>query len=215
MAGKRHDADRWIPIFLEARHAGLSVNKACARAQIAAGTAYYHRDRNDVLAARWYGGAAPKSAEAPSNEIVPSSRGGNWKARFLETLVETSSISASAARAGAPLSKVYKARRDDAAFAAKWREALLEGYDNLEMELLGYLRDPAPTRKLDVAAALRLLVAHRETIARERALREDEDEQAVLDSIDRFIEDMRQRRLTNAAVLEERAHDDGTGDGED
>ena len=77
------------------------------------------------------------------------------------------------------------------------------------MELLGYLRAPQPGRKMDVAAALRLLGAHRETVERRRALAEDEDEQAVLDSIDAFLEDMRQRRLANEAILIEAESGDG------
>jgi hypothetical protein len=108
-----------------------------------------------------------------------------------------------------PLRTVYKTRRDDAGFAAKWRAALHEGYDNLEMDLLGHLRAPNPARKMDVASSLRLLIAHRETVARERALREDDDEQAVLDSIDAFIEDMRQRRLANSTILLESEAADG------
>ena len=39
------------------------------------------------------------------------------------------------------------------------------------MEVLCYLRDTAPERKMDVSAALRLLAAHKETIAAERATR--------------------------------------------
>ena len=40
----------------------------------------------------------------------------------------------------------------------------------------------------------------REAIAAYRA-EEEEDEQAVLESIDAFIEDMRQRRFANEAIL--------------
>ena len=89
----------------------------------------------------------------------------------------------------------------DAGFAAKWLAALREGYDNLEIELLGYLRDPAPGRKMDVTAALRLLAAHRETVERQRALTEEDDEDGLLDSLDRFIDDMCVRREANAAIL--------------
>ena len=107
-----------------------------------------------------------------------------------------------------PARTVYQHRRDDPAFAAKWLVALREGYDNLEIELLGYLRAPGLKRKMDVASALRLLAAHRETVARERALAEEENEQAVLESIDAFIEEIRQRRAANAAILIETAGDD-------
>jgi hypothetical protein len=78
---------------------------------------------------------------------------------------------------------------------------LREGYDNLEIELLGYLRNPDPARKMDVAAAVRLLAAHRAAVERERALEGEEDEQAVLDSIDAFLEGMRERRIANEAAL--------------
>lgn len=137
-----------------------------------------------------------------------------WIPRFLAALAETSNVSASALRARVPLATVYKVRRSDAAFRALWQQALNEGYDNLEMELLGHLRDPESTRKMDVTAALRLLAAHRETVARERALREDDDEEEVLKSIDRFIDDIQRRRAANAAVLaeEERGQEQGQAD---
>ena len=72
------------------------------------------------------------------------------------------------------------------------------------------MRDPQPKRKMDVAAALRLLAAHRQTVERQRSLAAEQDEDAVLESIDRFIEDMRQRRFANDAILvETQVHDDG------
>jgi hypothetical protein len=80
----------------------------------------------------------------------------------------------------------------------EWQAALHEGYDMLEMELLGYLRDPQPERKMEVAAALRLLAAHRETVERRRALAAEEDDEALLESIDRFIDDMAERRPPTA-----------------
>ena len=81
-----------------------------------------------------------------------------------------------------PTASAYKARREEAAFAVAWRAALREGYDNLDIELLGHLRDPQSERKMDVAAAVRLLGAHRATVERERALAEEEDEHVVLES---------------------------------
>ena len=62
---------------------------------------------------------------------------------------------------------------------------------------------------MDVAGALRLLAAHRETVERRRALSEEEDEQAVLDSIDRFIDEMRERRAANTAILSAAESADG------
>lgn len=213
MAAKRRDPDAWMPAFFAALGEGMPIKRAAAVAGVSPGTSYYYRHRNSQFAARWDAARTPETASTPLPAVLPPAAllHAGWRANFFDALVETSNVSASAARAGVPLSTVYKLRRRDAAFAARWREALHEGYDNLEMELLGHLRDPRPTRKMDAAAALRLLVAHRETVARERALREDDDEQAVLDSIDRFIEDMRQRRLANDAILAETEADDGCG----
>jgi hypothetical protein len=206
---------QWIPAFLAALTETKNVRGAAAAARIAPGTAYSQRKTNGRFAEAWTAITVPVCPTAADGlePIEPAAvRGSGWRTSFLEALAETSNVSEAARRANIPLRTAYKTRRDDAPFAAKWRSALYEGYDNLEMEVLGYLRDPAPTRKMDVAAALRLLVAHRETVARERALREDDDEQAVLESIDRFIEDMRQRRFANAAILLEAQ---GGDDGED
>ena len=203
----------WMPTFL----AVLAETRIVARAVEAAGitnnAAYHQRRTRRHIAEAWDAALKAKtldSAAEPGPEIPPA-RSWGWRIRFLEALAETSNVSASAIRANVPNRAVYKLRREDPAFAAKWRAALLEGYDHLEMDLLGYLRDPDPARKMDVTAALRLLTAHRETVARERALQEDDDEQAVLDSIDRFIEDMRQRRAANEAILIEAE----TGNGAD
>jgi hypothetical protein len=52
-----------------------------------------------------------------------------------------------------------------------------------------------------------------ERIRREVLVDDNEDEQAVLDSIDRFLEDMRERRQANDAILAEIARsDDAEGD---
>ncbi len=142
--------------------------------------------------------------EAPRPRRMPARKpNAQWRRTFLDALAETSNVRAAARRARIAAGRAYKARRAEPEFRAQWYAALLEGYEHLEMETLHRLRmgtgkdDP----KFDIAAALRLLALHRETVARERAFREDEDEQAVLDSIDSFIEDMRQRRAANAAIL--------------
>ena len=137
----------------------------------------------------------------------------HWRTYFLAKLVETSNVSLSAKAAGISVSRVYRARRDHAGFAAEWRLALREGYDNLEMELLAYLRAEKPEHKMDVANALRLLAHHRQAVAHERAQDDDRSEQEVLDSIDAMIDEMRQRRQENAAILAE--GDPGTPDDED
>lgn len=110
---------------------------------------------------------------------------------FLAALAETSNVTASADAARLSPREVYRLRRTDPQFAANWRAALHEGYEHLEMEVLAYLRGKQTETKLDTANAIRLLAAHRQTIAEIRALREDDDEQAVLASIDALIDRMR------------------------
>lgn len=115
----------------------------------------------------------------------------HWRTYFLQALAASSNVAASAASIGASTSRVYKARREEPDFAAAWRAALNEGYEHLEMEVLAYLRGNDPERKLDVANALRLLAAHRQTVAEIRSYDNADNEQAVLDSIDQLIDRMR------------------------
>lgn len=86
----------------------------------------------------------------------------------------------------------------------------MEGYDLLELETLFRLRNGkvrGEDRKHDIANAIRLLKAHSETMASERARREDLDEQDVLESIDRMIDQMRERAAANTALLAEDTDD--------
>lgn len=125
----------------------------------------------------------------------------HWRTYFLAELVETSNVSASAEKAKISTSRAYKVRREDPAFAAQWRAALCEGYENLEMELLGYLRKPDAVHKMDVANAIRLLSHHRECVARERAIADNRSEAEVLESIDAMIDEMRERAAANSALI--------------
>jgi hypothetical protein len=201
----------WVAVFLAALAETGHVRRAIKASGASQSTVYLRRRHNLRFAESWQAAlaASPRAALAQPGAVVTRSVG--WRTAFLEALAETSNITASAIRANVPLRTVYKVRRADAAFAAGWQVALSEGYDSLEMELLGYLRDPQPERKMDVAAAQRLLAAHRATVERRRALDEEDDEQATLESIDRFLEDMRQRRIANSAILNEAE----TGDGEE
>lgn len=127
----------------------------------------------------------------------------NWKFIFLETLAETSNVTKAAASCGAITSYVYKHRREDPAFRAKWNAALLEGYEHLEMETLHRLRfgtgpdDP----KFDIPNALRLLAAHKETVAREKARRGKRDRATVLASLNAKLDKMRERRAAAERLL--------------
>ena len=144
-----------------------------------------------------------ETAKLTANKAKPK-RGKHWRDHFLSALSATSNISAACAAAIVDRSDAYKARNSEPAFAAAWRSALLEGYEALELETLCRLREGelrSDERRFDIANALRLLKAHSEAVASERARREDRDEQDVLDSLDRMIESMRERAASNAAFV--------------
>lgn len=129
----------------------------------------------------------------------------HWRALFLQTLAETSNVTAAAKEAGANPARAYKLRRENADFRREWAAALLEGYEHLEMETLHRLRfgsgpdDP----KFDIPNALRLLAAHREMAARERARQTREDEAEVLASLKAKIALMRERKQAAKRILAE------------
>ena len=139
---------------------------------------------------------------------------GHWRSQFLATLAETSNVSAAAREAGVNPSRAYKVRREETAFRAKWYEALLEGYDLLELETLHRLRMGVDAgkedRKFDIANALRILMMHRETVARERALRNHGDEESVLAELNARLDGMRAREAEIALLLTE-DETDGNG----
>ena len=125
-----------------------------------------------------------------------------WSPVFLSELAATSNVRAAARKAGIHTATAYEARRADAEFNHKWQDALCEGYDHLEMELLHRLRSgevkPAKdvkrgTRQFDNPTAFRLLAAHRESAAQHRAVLENEDADAILASIDAKLDRMRER----------------------
>ena len=126
---------------------------------------------------------------------------GHWRVYFLEHLIATSNITAAATYAKTVPSRAYRTRKQDPVFAAQWDAALAEGYRNLEMDLLAYLRNPSPDHKMDVASAIRLLTLHRASVAHQRAAGDERSEQEVLDSIDRMIDEMRERAAANTAQL--------------
>jgi len=114
-------------------------------------------------------------------------------------------VTIAAQRAGIAASCAYRLRKHEPEFARQWLIALCEGFDNLEMEVLGRLRRGEPRDpdgvKYDNAAAIRLLAQHRANAERGRALRDDDDEKAVLASIDALFRRMRERRAARAATL--------------
>lgn len=127
-----------------------------------------------------------------------------WSKRFLAELAATSNITASANKAEVCTSTVYEARRNRPDFNRAWQQALCEGYDHLEMELLYRLRTgeikraagaKVGVRTFENAVALRQLAAHKESVARQRAIRDNENAAEVIASINAKLEQMRQRAL--------------------
>ncbi|PKB14246.1 hypothetical protein B0I00_2878 [Novosphingobium kunmingense] len=131
-----------------------------------------------------------------------------WSPVFLAELAITSNVSAAARKAGVHSAQAYEARRLHPEFNRAWQQALCEGYDYLEMELLSRLRSgevkPATgakrgVRAFDNATAFRLLSAHRESAARFRAVRHNQDAEAIVQSINAKLDAMRQRHLAALA----------------
>lgn len=121
-----------------------------------------------------------------------------WRERFLEQLAQTSNVAASARAVRIDVSTAYKTRRSEPAFAAAWQEALCQGYEALELDLLfrlreGEARDRPEDRKYDNAQAIRLLLSHREAFGKIKAQENSEDEKAVIDRINSKLDLMRER----------------------
>ena len=182
----------WVRPFLGFLAEGDSALRAAELAGVCRSTAYNRRRQYAWFADAWIAALAKARAEGKAQAArAPGSGRKAWVAPFLEALAETSHVQRAAAIADVPLATAYRRRRADAGFAEQWRAALLEGYENLEMELLGYLRDPDPQRKMDVAGALRLLAAHRESMRGERARRHQVSVSEVRASIERKVQAMR------------------------
>jgi len=145
--------------------------------------------------------AVPPPPRRPARKAQTKAK---WTRKFLEALAATSNVSAAARHAGVTTWIAYAARRGDAEFNQRWHAALCEGYDNLKLDLLARLRSgelkPAAgakraVRSYDNATALRLLIAHRETVAQARAMRDNEDADSILAGINAKLERMRERQL--------------------
>lgn len=198
------DAPWWEEPFLEALRQEGNVAAAARAAGITTSGPYTRRKHCARFARAWTDALAvfTLSGRSRTLESAAQRKQGYWQAAFLEALAQTSNVAAAAQRADVKPGEVYRTRRADTRFAAEWRAALFEGYANLEMEVLGYLRDPAPTRKLDVAAALRLLAAHKETVAKERAHRANVSAAQVREVIERKIDELRRKVAGREISLE-------------
>jgi hypothetical protein len=127
-----------------------------------------------------------------------------WSKLFLAHLATSSNVTASAHKAGVSTPEAYAARRARPEFNRAWQQALCEGYDHLEMELLYRLRTGeikrAPGAKIgartfDNAVALRQLAAHKESVMRQRAIGANQDAARLAEAISERLETMRQRAL--------------------
>ena len=132
----------------------------------------------------------------------------NWKSIFINELAESSNVKAACDAAVISQSLAYKIRRTDPDFARQWFEALAEGYDKLEMDLLLRLREgrledvdaEGNKRKFDIGTAFRCLTAHRETVAREKARKQLADEAVTLQSINAKIDALRAKEARAAQL---------------
>lgn len=147
---------------------------------------------------------------------VRRDRGRRWsdkaEQRFLDALGASCNVSLSAAECGFSKEALYRRRRDDPAFAARWQAALEQGYVRLEGALIerannaleGHLPDPDhPIPPMTVKEIIEILKLHRANVqgdparypgwrARPRSL--DEMRDSILNKLE-AIETRRLARL--------------------
>lgn len=111
-----------------------------------------------------------KTATRNARSVRP---GAAQMTQFLEALAESSNVAASARAAGVSGNAMYRERRRNAGFAARWHEALCEGFARLEAELLsealvapsGNVKDATlKSRAQKYRLGLALLAAHRAAV---------------------------------------------------
>lgn len=135
---------------------------------------------------------------------------------FLAELAISSNVSRSAAKAGLTTAQVYLLRQRDPEFDRAWRAALCAGYEMLELAMLEHLakgeikggKSAKGVRVVDVANGMRLLAAHRETVARERAIRDERDEDQVRASLNAKLNELRRRMGWDQGTAEQSETDD-------
>ncbi|WP_375290846.1 hypothetical protein [Qipengyuania sp.] len=198
----------WAPLFLRNLAEGMSVQAAAKAAGVGKNAPHRLRRKDAEFTRAWLAlrppGETRKGPAKPHSGTGNAAPGKRARAIFLEALADTSNVTAAAAKAGVTRTQVYRLRRSDPVFAAEWYDALAEGYDNLEMELLAHLRAGEGAKgspKFDSATALRCLAAHRESVTREKGRRTLEQEQATIDTINRRIDEMRARASANRTAI--------------
>jgi len=194
----------WVARFLEALRTGGGVRAAGRAAGVSSSTPYHRREKDAAFRAAW-DAADPGDGRCIAKTGPRAKRGAAKFDRFIAELAETSNVTAAARVADLTIGAVYRERRSDPEFARRWYAALAEGYDNLEMELLGRLRSgdtaaaagDAPAPKFDTTAAIRCLTAHRDSVAREKGRRTLAEEVTTIASINAKIDALRARQKEN------------------
>lgn len=122
---------------------------------------------------------------------------------FLTELAATCNVSLAAARAGVTTGCVYEHKARDAAFRARWADALAEAYRNLELMMLeramnGTVKTVTKhdgtidrTHEYPNAIALTLLRLHRDSAAAAGDVPDEEDAEALRAEIARRIQRLR------------------------
>jgi len=128
-----------------------------------------------------------------------------WHSVFFAGLAETSNVQAAVKRAKISSSHVYRLKRSDPEFAQRWDEALMQGYDSLELETLERLRHGIinDERKYDITNALRLLGMHRDTVAKHRAFKAHDNEVALIRAINAKISTLRKVEKTAVRTIDQ------------
>lgn len=202
----KKETPAWVERFLAALREGTPPAEASRRLGLDS-SAPYHRRRSDPAFRAAWAAIRPFGTRKVDRDAPRRSYGAGKFDRFLTVLGETSNVSHAAAVADVPVGRVYKLRRQDPAFARRWYAALAEGYDNLEMELLGRLRageggeTAKDAKKFDTAAALRCLAAHRDSVAREKGRRALAEEVATIASLNDKIDKLRLNAEAGAKAI--------------
>ncbi|MCE7798661.1 hypothetical protein LWE61_19190 [Sphingobium sufflavum] len=172
---------------------------------------------------------ADRKAAGRKDALLRSRKGWRWtkraEDRFFAELALTANISHAAKQVGTSGQGAHARRRSNAAFAARWLEALDEGYAALEMLMLdqslhgaertetvrdaeGKVKQEKSVRSFPHAVAIRLLQSHRETVERYRGMaaqRIEDDPAAVA----RFHEEL--DRVQARLMADDRAMPGGAG----
>lgn len=157
---------------------------------------------------------AVRIAESAENGARPLSK--RWREPFFAKLAETSNIAAACEHAGVSRAAVYALRRKDMTFYDRWLEALAQGYDNLEMEVLHQLRmgEAKDGPKFYPLVAMRMLQTHREAVTMQKARKSNVDAASIRASIDRKIAEMRALVLAEKMIAARQSENGESDDGD-